>query len=292
MDVPQSPAPGDVVTASELVRRFGWWRERALVSPVYVLHRGKPRLVLASVELIERLCRTHQPEGDEDRRLTALLDGSPDMIVIAHPTGAIVAASRSVRARFGDDAAPGAPVAALVAADAAAALLQSIGRVAEFALAETVELTLAGEPARPVTLAIAPHPDGVALFGRDAAHAVEDRDSFDQTFAMSSGAAVARIDEHGFLDGPHTTLSALTGVPGPMLSSMRLVSLFALPARAEVAAVIAAVATDGTPRAVSAPLLTQDEPRQVTASFAPRRRGDWIRGVVALIVASAQADDS
>jgi len=284
MDVPQSPTPGDVVTASALVRRFGAWRERALVSPVYILHRGKPRLVLASVELIERVARA----GDADRnRQAALLDGSPEMIVVADRTGTIVAASRSVRARFGERAAPGTPVGGLVVPDAAAMLLSAIGRVAESALTETTKLALAGEPGRPINLAIAPHPDGVAIFGRDAAYAAEDRDSFDQTFAMSPGAAVARIDEHGFLDGPHTSLSALTGIPGPMLSSMRLVSLFAIEARAEVGAVIAEVTQDGTPRSITAPLLTQDEPRLVNASFAPRRRGNSIHGVVALILAAS-----
>lgn len=284
MDVPQSPAPGDIVTASALVRRFGAWRERALVSPVYILHRGKPRLVLASVELIERVARA----GDVDRnRQAALLDGSPEMIVIADRTGAIVAASRSVRARFGERATPGASVGGLVVPDAAAMLLSAIGRVAESTLTETIELALAGEPGRPVSLAIAPHPDGVAIFGRDAAYAADDRDSFDQTFAMSPDAAVARIDEHGFLDGPHTSLSALTGIPGPMLSSMRLVTLFAIESRAEVGAAIAEVAEDGTQRSITAPLLTQNEPRLVTASIAPRRRGESIHGVVVLILAAS-----
>ena len=54
-----------MVTASDLVRHFGTWRERALRAPVYILHRGRPRLILASVELIEMLCRPQEAsDGD------------------------------------------------------------------------------------------------------------------------------------------------------------------------------------------------------------------------------------
>jgi hypothetical protein len=78
-----TPGHEDMVTASDLVRRFGHWGERALAAPVYVLHRGRPRLVLASVELIEMLCRPYaEADADDAQRVAALLDGSPGMIVI------------------------------------------------------------------------------------------------------------------------------------------------------------------------------------------------------------------
>ena len=103
-------------------------------------------------------------------RLAALLEGSPDMIVIVDRALGIVAASRSVRARFGGDAARGSPATGLVATDGAAALAAAVRRVAAGALAEAIDLPLAGEPGHRVSLAIEPHPDGVALFGRAACH--------------------------------------------------------------------------------------------------------------------------
>ena len=283
---PLMPNHDDMVTASELVRRFGHWGERALDAPVYVLHRGRPRLVLASLALIEKLCRPYaDADADDAQRLAALLDGSPGMIVIVGRDLAIVAASRSVRARFGDQAAPGAPVAGLAAPDSADALAQAIVRVAGSALAETVELALAGGSDHPLSLAIEPHPDGVAIFGRG--EATDDRASLDETFAVSHGAAVARIDRYGFLDGPHTALAALTGIGTAMLSSLRFVTLFAIQSRGHVADLIAAVSEDGEPRSGLARLLTDaGEPRQVTVAFAPRRRGAAIDGVVALILAT------
>ena len=176
MDIPADRT--DSTTASDLVRRFGVWSERAAREPVYVLHHGRPRLILASVEFIETLQRPREIGSDEDRA------------------------------------------------------------------------------------------------------------SFDETFAMSRGAAVARIDQYGFLDGPHTALAALTGIGASMLSTLRLATLFTIESRSGVAALIAAVAEDGAPRSGAAQLLTDADPRPVTVAFAPRRRGATIDGVVALILAT------
>ncbi|MBN8815057.1 MAG: hypothetical protein J0J06_06385 [Sphingomonas sp.] len=167
----------DTTTASDLVRRFGLWSERATREPVYILRHGRPRLILASVELIEMLC---QPREEE-----------------------------------------------------------------------------------------------------------EDQASLDETFAMSRGAAIARIDRYGFLDGPHTALAALTGIGVSMLSSLRFVALFSIQSRRAVADLIAAVGEDGQPRSGSGRLLTEaGDARQVTVAFAPRRRDSAIDGVVALILAT------
>lgn len=287
MEMPPPPERNDMVTASDLVRQFGLWRERALRMPVYILHRGRPRLVLASVELIEMLCRPHDGDTPGDsQRLAALLDGSPDMIVIVDRSLAIVAASRSVRARFGDRAESGASVTGLATNDAAFA--SAIRRVVASALAETIELELVGEPGHRFSFVIEPHPDGVALFGRAIrADTTDDSKSFDETFAVSRGAAVARIDGFGFLDGPHTALAALTGIGPAMLSTLRFVSLFAIPSRAVVADLIAAVEADGVPRSAPARLLTDSgDPREVKVALAPRRRAAAIDGVVALILAT------
>ncbi len=178
MDAPSATDRDDMTTASDLVRRFGVWSERAARDPVYIMHRGRPRLVLASVELIAKLCLPRERDAD-------------------------------------------------------------------------------------------------------------DRASLDETFALSRGAAIARIDRYGFLDGPHTALAALTGIGASMLSSLRFVTLFSIQSRSDVADLITSVAEHGEPRSGVARLLTDaGDPRQVTVAFAPRRRGTAIDGVVALILAT------
>lgn len=174
--MPAPPDRDDVTTTSDLVRRFGRWRARAARSPVYILYRGRPRFVLASIELIDVLQRW-QRERD-------------------------------------------------------------------------------------------------------------DRTSLDESFILSRDAAIARIDRHGFIEGEHTALAALSGISASMLSTLRFVTLFALPTRRAVVDLIAAVEADGTPRSGTAHLLTDaGGPRQVTVSLAPRRHGTAIHGVMALILA-------
>ena len=283
----------DMVTASDLVRQFGTWRERAARAPVYVLHRGRPRLVLASVAVMEALAR---PLGDgegEGRRLTALLDGAPEAIVIADRGLSIVAASRSIRARFGAAGAPGAPLAGLVPPHAGGFLAQAARRVLDSAEAETVELPFAVAPARPVALAIEPHPDGIALFGRDLGdvealrRAEDDTKAIEAAFSSSGLAATARINLRGYLDGPHPALAALTGITEDLLAMVRLVTLFSVKSRVALGDAVEAVAVDGVTRAVTAELLiNRGDARTVTVAIAPRHRGAAIDGVIALVVAA------
>lgn len=283
----------DMVTASDLVRQFGTWRERAARAPVYVLHRGRPRLVLASVAVMDALCRPLDESAGDTRRVTALLDAAPEAIVIADPALAIIAASRSLRARFGEAAAPGAPLAGLVAPQIGPFLAQAARRVVESAQAETIELPFAHAPDRPVLLAIEPHPDGVALFGRDLGdldalrRAENDRAAVEQALSGSGCAATARVNLRGYLDGPHPALAALTGIPEDTLGIVRLVTLFSVKSRVVLGDAIEAVAADGTTRAVTAQLLiNRGDTREVTVAIAPRRRGAAIDGVVALVVAA------
>ena len=288
-----APNRDDMVTASDLVRQFGTWRERAARSPVYVLHRGRPRLVLASVAVMDALCQPLGDAGGDGKRLTALLDGSPEMIVVADRNLLITAASRPVRGRFGDAALAGAPVTGLVPPHVAGFLAQTAIRVAESAQAETVELPLLGAPDRLVALAIEPHPDGIALFGRDIGDAEalrradNDLHALDEAFVASRDAAIARVNLRGYLDGPHPALATLTGVPAETLAAVRLVTLFSVQSRVALGDAIEEVALHGGSRSLAAQLLINPgEPRTVSVALAPRRRGPAIEGVTALIIAT------
>lgn len=288
------PVRDDMVTASELVRQFGTWRERAARSPVYILHRGRPRLVLASVAVMDALCEPHNDGSSGDReRLAALLAASPDLIVIADQRLSIIATSRPVRARLGDLAAPGAPLAGLVPPNLAPFLTQTAERVALSARAEAIELPLAGAPNRLLALAIEPHPDGIALFARDlgdaeaVTQAAEDRAAIDRAMMSSGRAAFARVNLRGYLEGPHPVLAALTGIAAETIATVRLVTLFAVQSRVALGGALEAVIAQATPQCLSADLLmNRAEPRSVTVALAPLHRGAAIQGVKALILAT------
>lgn len=45
------------VPAGEIQRRFAFWQDRALMQPVAITSRGRPRVVMISAEAFERLRR-------------------------------------------------------------------------------------------------------------------------------------------------------------------------------------------------------------------------------------------
>jgi hypothetical protein len=73
---PRRDSPRLQVTASTLVRHFGEWQEHAARAPVYVLHHGRPRLILVGVELAATL----GDAGRSDQPAAALLDSTLDAL--------------------------------------------------------------------------------------------------------------------------------------------------------------------------------------------------------------------
>jgi PAS domain-containing protein len=243
---------------------------------------------------MDALCEPHDDSSASDReRLAALLAASPDLIVIANRQLSIIAASRPVRARLGDAAALGASLAGLVPPNLAPFLMQTAERVAASARAEAIELPLAGAPNRLLALAIEPHPDGIVLFARDLGdaeavnQALEDRAAIDRTMVASGRAAFARVNLRGYLEGSHPALAALTGIAADTIASVRLVTLFTVQSRVGLGNALEAVIAEAAPHCLSADLLmNRADPRAVTVTLAPLRRGAAIHGVQALILAN------
>ena len=158
----------DIVTASDLVRQFGLWQERATRAPVYVMFRGRPRLVLTSIEVMEALVAPHVPEHDlSGPDAAALLDLIRDMVVIADAELRVSAASRTARAYFGESVAPGISAEMLVPVASRAALLRAQRHVQSTGVAQTLDLPSPRRPERLLTVTIEPHRRGVAMLVQD-----------------------------------------------------------------------------------------------------------------------------
>src|SRR5687768_6748855 len=100
-DLDDMPPGGEAcVTASELVRQFGLWQERALQQPVFVLRRGRPSLVLTSLDLMRRLCAPHEAASDTTLA-TLLMDAMRDSVVVVDAAGRIDDLNRAARVAFG-----------------------------------------------------------------------------------------------------------------------------------------------------------------------------------------------
>lgn len=156
-------ARADIVTASDLVRHFGLWQERAARTPVYVMFRGRPRLVLTSIEVMETLVAPHVPDrAVQAPDATALLDLVRDMIVIAGADLRITATSRTARAYFGEAVAPGLSLDTLVPIPSREALMKTLRHVVAAGVSQTIDLPSPRRIGGILTLHLDPHRHGVA----------------------------------------------------------------------------------------------------------------------------------
>lgn len=287
-----------LVTASELVRHFGIWQERAARDPIYILHRGRPRHVLTSVEVMEALCATRDaadaPAGREAATLDALLDLTSDTLLIAGVDRGLIAASLPARLFFGGTVQPGMAIDRLFAPAQAPLLIDAIERVARSGVVETIDLVSPRHPDRRLDAEIAPLSDGIALRLTDTSLADElaglraGGRALETALAAATGLAMATINLRGYLAEFGETLSRLTGLGGETLANARFVSLFDIAARPVIGDAIERVIAGDVPTGLSATLLVnRGEAISVRVGLAPLRDGRAITGARAIIAMQA-----
>ena len=276
------------VTASDLVRHFGVWQERAARAPVYVLHRGRPRLVLTSLEIMEALCAPRSETGRGPDRIAALLDATREVVLFCDPNGRVTPASRAARAMFGADASFSAAALAAFGGDFLAAAVE---RVLESGIAETIEFAPAAHRLRTWSAAIEPAPDGALILCRDASIDAEaaarraEATALDDGLAVSGGVAIARVTLRGHVEGDPRSLAALTRIDPGALATVRFPALFEVGSRVAIGEMLDGVLTDGTARALDAKvLINRGEPQRVRVAISAVRGTSAIEGGLVLLV--------
>lgn len=281
--------PAHLVTASVLVRQFGVWQERAAQAPVYILHRGRPRLALLSVAILEALIAP-TAAGDQGR-IADVLDAIPYPLVLLDAQGRIAGASAAARAQLNTRLEVGGSPLSVAGADAPA-LGAMLARVLASGTSETAEITAPRDASRRIALTAAALPSGLVLSFADATLQDEHRelrairDAEVEAKRVSGAAAVARITLRGYLADPDASLVAMTAVAAETLATARFVSLFDVATRVDVGAAIEHLIDGAPPKGLSARLLVnRGDPLPVRVGLAPIRRGAAaIEGLSATIV--------
>lgn len=279
------------VTASELVRHFGMWQERASRAPVYILHRGRPRFVLATVETIDALCAPHgrgatPPGGD----LAVLLDTVSDLVFVTGPDLTITASSVAARTHFSSTVALGARIELVAPPEARAYLAEAIQRVIASGIPDRLDIPSPARPGRLLALSIVPLGQGIALIAQDMTSEHDYRRAVAADHALSAaasaipGVATVRINQRGYVVDPGASLAALTGLAHEALAMIRFTALIDIAARVAVADTIDAVLTDGRPRVVDAGLLVNRAPAlPIRIGLGAIRSGTGIESVAGLL---------
>jgi len=295
-DVPRrthSPARDQMVTASELVRHFGLWQERAARGPVYIYNRGRPRYVLASVDFLDTQAASMDRPADA-ARIADLLDALPESVILLDANCRVCGSSAVARAYFGEPLQPGVPVERLESPEAAGLLASAARRAVITGLAETIEIPSRSHVGRFLEVQLAAQPDGLLLLLRDRTITEElraaraDAEATEAAIATIGGLAHATINLRGYLDRPGADLAQITGLPREALASARFVTLLAIGSRVAAGEAIEGVITEGKSRMLHADLLVnRGDPLAITIGFAPLRDGARVTAVRAVIALKA-----
>lgn len=305
---PHPALPADqLVTASDLVRHFGVWQDRAARAPLYILHRGRPRLVLTSIEMLDALCAAQPPAPLPTPHPTAppapvidaspLLDAIGDLVLMVDPHGAIVASSRAARSYFGPLARVGAPIAAIVPPPLRAALAAAIHQVIDWGVGDRLETASAARAGRSVSLAIEPAGHGVAVIANDpkserAARDLQASDTARIAALVAVGVAALTLDLDGGFVGSGPPRAIAFALDPVALADNRLRALVDDAARAAFDHAFDQVARGGPPAALDCGLrAAHGPPRAARIALAAIRRGDSVFAVSAIVLFPGQITD-
>lgn len=288
---PLRPDDGQCVTASHLVRHFGLWQERAVRAPVYILHRGRPRYALTTIDVMEALCASSEAAATDDGALATLLDADGAITMILDRAGRIALASNAARARFGAAVRAGA-YPGKFALSGGAMLADAIARVTTSGIAESIEIVPEAYPSRRLRCELMPFPTGCLLRAADVTTEQALVAAQAQLLAASeAGAAAGAISIHlnlrGYITAPSANLATLTGISAEALATARFTSLLTVGSRVPANEALDAVATDGSARSVVAECLIHGAaPVPVTIGIAAVTLAGRIEGLAATIVRS------
>lgn len=292
MENPPLPqlSPEQQVTASELVRHFGLWQDRAARAPVYIHHRGRLRLVLLSLELMDSICAPHLGSADDrEDQLSALVDRFDEALIVFAANGRVRHANTAAHTRFGK----GAQIdrtARQLSQVSGTFLEDAVARVLASGTGETLDLVPDPYPARRLHARIDPFGDGCLLVARDATAAEEARAraaelrALERAIEVSNVAARARINPRGYLLDPDAALARVTGTTAEQLAAARFLTLVAVADRARVADMIDYVFANAAAVGTRAHLLVRGATAvPVALGLAPVERGGRVEEVSILL---------
>lgn len=275
--------PKTVVSATDLVRKFGDYARSALADPVQIAQHGHIRLALVNADLIDKLPNGERTENSRlGARFDILFDAMETMITIVDHNVDIVRVNAAALRYFevAEDDVGGRPLHTLLSAPEMRTIPAAVLRVVATGQVEDFFVDSRRYSGRTLHVRIMPFPGGAALFGDDITErlttARDDALRIAHVAALdAAGIGAGSINVRGVIDKAEPALERLTGAPEGKLLNVRLSSLFTVRCRDAVTALIEKSLTYGEGGAIECELLTEQGPVSVCLSMAPveARRG-------------------
>ena len=283
----QSAGDLPCVTASNLVRNFGEWQDRALGEPVYILHRGRPKLALASIEFLSRLTRS-VGKGDEG---DALIEAFDEPVLIFDDEMRITRHNHAATRYFGlSNGSSGFGQSTDRPLESAA--IQLARRVATHRIAERIDAALAHDSERRVEVTGTPIGERVLLVVRDLS--IREAHARSTALVEATAAAIdhqerlatARLNQRGHVAQPSLSLARMTGIAADQLGTTRFSTLFAVQSRVAVGDATERVLRGGEAERIDGDLIVDgSKSRTVSLSLSAIVTRLGVEGAIAVVTA-------
>lgn len=254
----------EAVTASELVRHFGAWRDRAMNRPVYIHHHGRPKLVLTSVDFIEHLTAGRSSAEKSGDGLGTLLEMVDSIVLVTDARLCLVGVSPPARRLLGNKDWHGKSLHDLLPDDVRPFLLRAVEGVRESGVADRLQLRLGRGGDRRVDVSIEPYDGGVCIVGQDRTAqdvvlmAQARMQAIDDMVTLLGNVAWLRINLRGYIVGASRSFEQMSGLAAAAYRSVRLPTLFDLPTRVGVGDTLERVIDTMSAQSTSARLIARD----------------------------------
>lgn len=253
----------EAVTASDLVRHFGAWRDRAMNQPVYIHHHGRPKLVLTSVDFLERLVSSRDQDKPDRDGLATLLDMMDSIVLVTDPDLCLIGVSPPARHLLGRVDWRGKTLNDILPDEVRPFLLSAVEAARAGGVPERLQLRLGRNGSRRVDVSIEPYDGGVCIVGHDrTAQEIQSlararMQAIDDMVGLLGNVAWLQINLRGYIVDASTSFERMSGLVAAAYRSVRLPTLFDLPTRVGVGDTLERAIDTMSAHAVRARLVAQ-----------------------------------
>ena len=232
----RSLASGQMVPATEIVRHFSVWQDRSNEQPITILHHGRPRSILLSLERYGELLAAQGSQDEREARLRAQLDivlaTIPGLFIQFDQDQNVIRINGAAAAFFQRNPADIAGLALheLFPGEAGRRITSSAKKMLGSGMAGSMTIALTAGSHHQAE--IVPFPGGGAFFATNITSTTETeelnarRHAQEQLLLMMRGCAVGEIDIEGKLVQIHSSLTRLLRLRAVDLAGAAFCGLF------------------------------------------------------------------
>ncbi|UZW53834.1 PAS domain-containing protein [Sphingobium sp. JS3065] len=286
--------PGQVVTATALIRHFAVHSRQALTEPVHILNHGHVGLTLISTESFLRLSADRHRPANPDHpaaQLDVLLDMIPTQVILADQELNLTRINLAARKRLevSEQEVRGAPLSQVLARPDHHFVLRALERVRDTGVPEEFEQSFTGRLSLVYRVQISAFPGGFAILADEVTDRLSLRTQDARIAAYENltdslpGLARGAFNVRGMVTDMSPALADLVGTEESRILGVRFAALFDGSSRGAISDAVEGLLTSGKPFGMTAGLVGNAGSGTVWIGATPILSADGQAGGVFLI---------